>query len=638
MHFKYPELFWALFVLLIPIIIHLFQLRRFKKTPFTNVRLLQKVQSESRKSSTLKKWLLLCTRLLLLAAMIMAFAQPFFTAINALKVYETVIYLDDSFSMQAKSENGTLLENAVQTLLNTVPKDQKISIFTNTKTFKTTTITEVQNELIALPHSPQQMRLSDIFRKGNSIFKEGENSVKRMVVISDFQSNMGNTVSDTTDAVLKYLVQLHPFNIGNSSVDSVYIRGGSGQSMDIVALISCNTDLQSAPVSLYDNDRLIAKTGAVFDGDKKAQVTFSLPANEIINGKIEISDNGLSYDNRLFFNINAKDKIKVLVVGEENSNYLGRIFTDDEFTLSSFAPTNLNYALIESQNLVILNELSTITAPLLNALEPFYGNGGSLVVIPSDASDVVSYNRLLRSLHGTSFLEKTDSGKKITNIAFSHPLYQNVFEKTITNFEYPSAASYYLLKTIASPILSFENKDPFLLGSAGAYIFSSAISSESSNFKNSPLIVPTLYNMGLGSLRLPALYHTIGETTVLDIPVSLGKDQILKISGADLEFIPLQQSYSNKVRLTLFDNPSKAGIYGITNGDETLKNTSFNYPRTESDLTYLDLGGTGTVYDSVASLFEDLEKESSSTQLWKWFVILALLFMLIEILIVKTFT
>jgi hypothetical protein len=43
MQFKHPEILWALLLLLIPIIVHLFELRRFKKTPFTNVKMLQKV-------------------------------------------------------------------------------------------------------------------------------------------------------------------------------------------------------------------------------------------------------------------------------------------------------------------------------------------------------------------------------------------------------------------------------------------------------------------------------------------------------------------------------------------------------------------------------------------------------------------
>src|SRR5680860_782391 len=98
MQFKYPELLWALFLLLIPIIIHLFQLRRFQKTPFTNVKFLKKVVSESRRSNVLKKWLLLLTRLVMLAGLVIAFAQPFLADQSALQQKETVIYLDDSFS------------------------------------------------------------------------------------------------------------------------------------------------------------------------------------------------------------------------------------------------------------------------------------------------------------------------------------------------------------------------------------------------------------------------------------------------------------------------------------------------------------------------------------------------------------
>ena len=77
MQLKHPEILWGLFLLVIPIIVHLFQLRRFKKTPFTNVAMLQKIMIDSQRANQLKKWLLLFTRLLLLASLIIAFAQPF---------------------------------------------------------------------------------------------------------------------------------------------------------------------------------------------------------------------------------------------------------------------------------------------------------------------------------------------------------------------------------------------------------------------------------------------------------------------------------------------------------------------------------------------------------------------------------
>src|SRR5690554_2868225 len=99
MQFKHPEILYALFLLLIPILIHLFQLRRFQKIDFTNVAFLRKVTSQTRKSSEIKKWLTLLTRLLAMACLILAFAQPFFTSKTAIeKNLETVLYIDNSFS------------------------------------------------------------------------------------------------------------------------------------------------------------------------------------------------------------------------------------------------------------------------------------------------------------------------------------------------------------------------------------------------------------------------------------------------------------------------------------------------------------------------------------------------------------
>ena len=83
MQFKHPELLYALLLLLIPIFIHLFQLRRFQKVDFTNVAFLKKVTLQTRKSSQLKKWLTLLARLLALACIVLAFAQPYTTTKTA---------------------------------------------------------------------------------------------------------------------------------------------------------------------------------------------------------------------------------------------------------------------------------------------------------------------------------------------------------------------------------------------------------------------------------------------------------------------------------------------------------------------------------------------------------------------------
>ena len=161
MQFKHPELLYALFLLLIPIIVHLFQLRRFQKVAFTNVQFLKQVTLQTRKSSQLKKWLILLTRLLLLSAIIFAFAQPYTSKLQNLKTNkETVVYLDNSFSMQAKGDKGELLKRAVQDIISAMDDTDELTIFTNNNTIKKATKNTVKDELLTLDYSSHQLDYS----------------------------------------------------------------------------------------------------------------------------------------------------------------------------------------------------------------------------------------------------------------------------------------------------------------------------------------------------------------------------------------------------------------------------------------------------------------------------------------------
>ena len=183
MQFKHPEILYFLFLLVIPILVHLFQLRRFKKEYFTNVRLLKELSVQTRKSSKLKKYLLLATRLLLLACAILAFAQPFFKAKDSKGMTnELYIILDNSFSMQAKGQKGELLKRAVQDLLESAPEDRPFSLLTNDAEFWNTDIKSIRKELQNLDYSAAAFDLEqqlENVRARRSVYE------KDVVVITD---------------------------------------------------------------------------------------------------------------------------------------------------------------------------------------------------------------------------------------------------------------------------------------------------------------------------------------------------------------------------------------------------------------------------------------------------------------------
>lgn len=640
MQFKYPELLYALFLLLVPIIVHLFQLRKFQKVAFTNVAFLKEATIQTRKSSQIKKWLILCTRLLLLTAIIFAFAQPFTTNTNAFNSKkETVIYLDNSFSMQAKGNQGALLKRAVQDIINNVPEEESFSLITNNQVFRNTTIKAIKNDLLQLDYVSNAISPEAVVLKSIGYFSNQNKTLKNLVFISDFQQNTSDFLPKTDSLTLLHLVQLKPINKDNIAIDSAYISETSATSIElIVRLKNSGNPIENLPVSLFNNENLIAKTA--IDIDDIAETTFSLPINEIINGKITIDDAHLQFDNTLFFNINKTSKIKVLSINADEDSFLKRIFTEDEFEFTSTPENQLDYTLIEQQHVVILNELNTISMALVSVLNAFTNQGGSLIIIPSTAINLESYNQLL-SNYRSNFSTINQTEKRITNINYSHPLYNSgVFEKQVDNFQYPTTNSFYNINANnASTILKFEDGKPFLNQTQNTYIFTSALNTGNSSFKNSPLIVPTLYNMGKLSFKNPALYYTIGKENIYDIDTTLQQDGIVTLVNGDESSIPKQQYFNNKVVINTSETPATAAVYSIKSKNEIIKNVSYNFNRDESHLSYRTLSASKnvTINDSITEIFDTLKSDSKINALWKWFVIFALALLIIEMLILKYF-
>ena len=638
MQFKHPELLYALLLLIIPIIIHLFQLRRFQKVAFTNVQVLKKITIQTRKSSQLKRWLTLLTRLLLLTCIIFAFAQPYFSNNETFNTRnETVIYLDNSFSMQAKGSNGSLLNHAVQDILERLDGSEPISIFTNSSSFKNTTINAIKNDLIQLQPSPNQLTYDAAILKGKQLFSDDESSVKNLVLISDFQQKkeLFTTIKDSL-IQLKF-VQLKPAGVNNVAIDSAYISKSTIENLELKVLLkNYGEPIENVPVSLFDNDTLIAKSAVNLETEDS--VLFSLPSNTNFAGKITIDDPHLHYDNVLYFNLEQNAKIKVLSINAADSRFLSKIYTEDEFNYTAVAFENLNYNSITDQNLVILNELNTIPNALRTALNTFTEDGGSVLMIPSSIGDTNSYNSFFTNYNLGAFSRSYATEKKVTVIKFSHPLLENVFDKQISNFQYPKVNSYF--NNSGNPnysILSFENGQSFLSGNSNVYRFSAALNDDNSNFKNSPLIVPVLYNIGKQSLKMGDLYYTIASEHKIDVPVSLSQDDILALSDGENSIIPLQRTFANKVELTTNDYPETNGIIAVKNKNTTLKYLSFNYQRDESPLRYVNLKTieNANVTNSVSSAIADIKSDAKVNELWKWFVIFAMVFLIIELLLLK---
>ena len=639
MQFKHPEILYFLFLLLIPILVHLFQLRRFKKEYFTNVRFLKEISIQTRKSSKIKKWLLLATRLLLLTAIIFAFAQPFFAAKDSKNSNnELYLVLDNSYSMQAKGQKGALLKRAIEDLLEHAPANQTFSLLTNSETFWNTDVKSIQKELQNLSYSPLSFQLESAMAK----IKSHQSPInKDLVVITDAIGLQPKQLKSIDKSWNTIFVVPRAEQKNNVAVDSVFIEQTLDNFYEIgIHLTSFGEDDKEFPMALYNKEKLIAKTIFKMESKEKT-VKFTIPKDDF-NGYASITDNSLAYDNNLYFSISKPEKINVLSIGSaEKSGFLSRIYTSNEFNFANYTLAELDYNLLENQDAIILNELSDIPQALQTTLKDVVAKGGNLVFIPSNECSIGAMNSFLNNFGKIQFQNLQKSEKLITKISFNNPVFKSVFEKQVVNFQYPNIRSSFNFNSAYPAILSCEDQRSFLTSIqndlSSVYVFSAALNKENSNFQNSPIIVPAFYNMAQSVQKTGVSSMLIGANNSIIINTSLSKDDILSIKNIDESFVPIQQILKSKVKLTCTDKPEKAGNYSVFKENEPLKNVSFNYSRTENALTENaeNLLSDFTQKDSISNVFDTLQFERTNNEIWKWFIILALLFLLLEVLIQK---
>ena len=92
---------------------------------------------------------------------------------------------------------------------------------------------------------------------------------------------------------------------------------------------------------------------------------------------------------------------------------------------------------------------------------------------------------------------------------------------------------------------------------------------------------------------------------------------------------------------------SEAGFYRVTSGNHLVSVLAFNYNRTESDLRYFTItelenmaaqsgiGNITVIRDTGLQFSEIFDEIQNGKQLWKLFLILALIFVAAEALIIR---
>ena len=245
---------------------------------------------------------------------------------------------------------------------------------------------------------------------------------------------------------------------------------------------------------------------------------------------------------------------------------------------------------------------------------------------------------------------------KISFLNEKHPIFYNVFKEdwdNEINFDLPNVNYHYKLKSKNNPIreniLKLENNNAFLNyyqnGRGKIYLFTSPLIEKKNTFFKHSLFVTTFFNMALNSTKTEKLYYIISDEQDIKLPkTKKEKKNIFHLKSENLDIIIPE---NNPGTLSLKNQIKEANHYNLLQEDEILTTTSFNYSRKGSKLEQLgikdiedyitenNLKDKIKIFNQNITIKNNIEKLNKSKEYWKHLIILSLLFILIEILLIK---
>jgi hypothetical protein len=200
-------------------------------------------------------------------------------------------------------------------------------------------------------------------------------------------------------------------------------------------------------------------------------------------------------------------------------------------------------------------------------------------------------------------------------------------------------------------ILTYKNKSSYLaafaLGSGKAYLFAAPLQTTLGNFARHALFVPTMYQMASNSRSaLQRLAYTFDEKNIRLRLKGLRKNQVYKLVGEQYSFVPAQRVVDQDLLLEMPEQSIAAGYYKLVGDQDTEAILAFNFNKEESELacyTTEDLKSIFAKFKNVqfldlkqsANFIANFKEKNLQISLWKYFLWGALLFLLIEILLIR---
>ena len=654
MSFLNPGLLWFLSLLLVPIIIHLFNLRRLQVVEYSSLQFIKEIREEVKRKKQLKNLLILLSRVLFLLFLILAFSRPILESEGNLEtVGKSIIFIDNSYSSEARSKNGTAIlseeVNILQGFLEKTSADQRMALITNEMSSnldKWAYKDQIIDELTELTYSPGEKSFSDLNERLNSASIQGE-----LILVSDFQKG---TLSDPSifDIPVKMIPMTFDGDV-NIYVDSAFFE-------DPILLFDEPSDLKirlkyagngdgelSTRVKLLNDDKLIANTSVSWGTSKTAEVSFeiqfeSLSSNRI---KIELTDQSLEFDNSYYLTVQAfrRPTVEYVYSGQANS-YLTEVYANQKlFDFRSSAIGDIVYENLNHADLIVLDGFDELPDGFLQ-----FKDQANFLIVASSNPNLTNYSKFFNQ----SILTVSDTS--VQALVFNdldHPIVRDLFLKNTDNPEMPSstarvnstAGKIILKSTFNSPyLIDFENER------SNSFLITAPLNLLNGNFQTHSIFVPLLYRIAQFSVQSNGVLAYSLNDRIIELSVgNLNSTARVQVVNSVGEFIPNYQVKANNLLMELPPADELIpGFYEVIVDSDTIETFALNHSKEESELIQYTIEELRDIADgkdnytllsgNTSSALDTLLNEGNSANyLWKYALLLALIFLTTEVLLVR---
>jgi hypothetical protein len=671
MQFVNPYFLFAFSALAIPIIVHLFNFRRYKKVYFSNTAFLNELVEETNNAQKLKRLLILLARCLVIIFLVLAFAQPFIPKNENVKKGKTAvsIFVDNSFSMQSTSSDRSLIEKAKVLATDIVQSyDNDVSFQLITQSLegkqqrllsKDDCIEQIKNIQIC----PSSHSLEEINKRQVDALRIENFDVKKIYIVSDFQKNIGSIESDSSFDI--NLVKIDAQAQKNIFIDTAWLENPLsivGQNNKLLVKIKNESteSIENLRISMTVNGQQKAISDLSIEANSYQLDTLEFNQNtkEWNNVKISLDDFPIEFDNNYYVSFYVNDAIHLLNLdaGTQNKYIKALSNFNSYFKTEQSNIAQIDYSKFSTQQLIILSNLKDISSGLNTELKKYLDNGGNIALFPAKDANINSINTFLQSIQASTFNGNTEIVKEVKTINTDASLLNDIFEnknqKNIslpkTNFSFNSNNNL----GNAQKILVFGDGQScmtqYQVGKGHAYIFSVPLDASICDLPMHAIFAPLIFKMAIDGQNFNDIQYTIGTKKSIQIANYSTKndENVLYVKGNKLEFIPEQSMVNNQLNIYTKDQIQNAGQYDIFSKSTNDKIGTFamNYNRSESHMDFLSLneleamytGKNITIYNGNSGNISHAVKENDQgISLWKVCIIFALLFLLAEILLIR---